>query len=265
MKLFYRKLGNGPVLIILHGLFGSSDNWLTIAKALSENFTVILPDQRNHGQSPHSSIHDYESMSKDLHELVTDLSIDRFFLAGHSMGGKTAIDYAIRWPETLVGLLVADISPFRGSDKVGAQDSYHAMILETILGIDLSSVSSRDEAENELNRKGLTPMISAFILKNLKRISGNKFEWKLNAKVLLENLDKIMKPMDRDLIYSHRVSGFPVIFLRGIESDYLPPEDYADISGIFPAAEFIDIPGAGHWLHADNPDEVIKSIKRLLS
>ena len=91
MKLFYRKYGNGPPLIILHGLFGSSDNWVTIAKMLSESFTVYLPDQRNHGQSAHSEIHDYFSMRDDLYRTGKNLKLKKFFLAGHSMGGKTAI------------------------------------------------------------------------------------------------------------------------------------------------------------------------------
>jgi pimeloyl-ACP methyl ester carboxylesterase len=103
MKLFYRKYGNGPALIILHGLFGSSDNWVTIAKKISDKFTVYLPDLRNHGNSPHSDEQDYNLMRDDLHELVTDLNLKKFFLAGHSMGGKVAISFAIRWPEMLSG------------------------------------------------------------------------------------------------------------------------------------------------------------------
>ena len=112
MKLFYRKFGDGPPLIILHGLYGSSDNWVSIAKKLGDSFTVYLPDQRNHGQSPHSDIHDYDSMRDDLFELVTELRLKKFFLAGHSMGGKTAMAFAVKWPEMINGLLIADISPF---------------------------------------------------------------------------------------------------------------------------------------------------------
>ena len=112
MKLFYRKYGNGPPLIILHGLYGSSDNWVTIAKSLGDLFTIYLPDQRNHGQSPHDNIHDYDSMRNDLFELAYDLKLNKFFLAGHSMGGKTAIAFALKWPEMINGLLIADISPF---------------------------------------------------------------------------------------------------------------------------------------------------------
>jgi len=264
MKLFYRKYGNGPVLIILHGLFGSSDNWTTIARHLSSDFTVIVPDQRNHGQSPHSEIHDYESMRNDLHTLVKDLSLEKFFLAGHSMGGKTAISYALKWPEMLQGLVIADISPFRGDDTVGTEHSYHTRILQAMLSLDLDKIPSREEAESELKKSGLPPKIIGFILKNLRRTEEKRFEWKLNAPVLLKNLNNIMKPMDRNVDYSSRISGFPVIFLKGSESDYLPAEDYPGILHIFPAAEFIEIPNAGHWLHADNPEEVIKSIKRLL-
>src|SRR5512135_3012718 len=112
MKLFFRKYGEGLPLIILHGLYGSSDNWVSIAKILSSRFMVILPDQRNHGLSPKSNIHDYEALSEDVYELADHLKLEKFFLAGHSMGGKCAIRFALKWPERLQGLLVADISPF---------------------------------------------------------------------------------------------------------------------------------------------------------
>ncbi len=148
MKLFYRKYGSGPPLIILHGLYGSSDNWVTIAKKLGESFTVYLPDQRNHGQSPHSHIHSYDSMRDDLFELAADLKLNKFFLAGHSMGGKTAIAFALRWPEMINGLLIADISPFINKDSIHSAYNQHLTILTAILSIDLPLVSSRAEAFN---------------------------------------------------------------------------------------------------------------------
>ncbi len=264
MKLYYREYGKGPLLIILHGLFGSSDNWTSVAKKLSESFTVILPDQRNHGQSPHSDTHDYEAMRNDLHELVTEISAERFFLAGHSMGGKTAMSFALKWPEMLQGLAVADISPFRGDDKSGKEHSYHKRILDAMFSLDLTVVNSREEADAELQKSGLPPEIRGFILKNLRRTDGNVFEWKLNVPVLLKNLENIMKPMEKYPGYSARITGFPVFFLRGTRSDYLPKEDYPDILNVFPAAEFIDIPEAGHWIHADNPEAVIRVIRRFL-
>ncbi len=265
MKLFYRKYGNGPPLIILHGLYGSSDNWVTIAKELGKTFTVYLPDQRNHGQSPHHNIHDYNSMSDDLYELAVDLKLKKFFLAGHSMGGKTAISFTLRWPGMINGLLIADISPFTNENfKISAYNE-HFSILKAILSIDLTTISSREDAESRLSESIHSGKVRSFILKNLQRTPEKKFSWKLNASSLLNNLNSIMEGVDQQELLDQYISGFPVIFLKGSESDHLPAEDYRNINKIFPAAEFIEISKAGHWLHADKPDDVISSILKLLN
>ncbi len=264
MKLFFRKYGNGPPLIILHGLYGSSDNWVTIAKRLSDTFSVYLPDQRNHGQSPHSKIHDYESMSDDLYELANELKLKKFFLAGHSMGGKTAIAFALKWPEMLFGLLIADISPFTNEANSNSIYSQHFTILNAILSIDLNHISTRSEAEIILKEKITSEKIRGLILKNLQRSDENRFNWKLNATALLSNLDKIMEGIKRENDFNLQISGFPVIFLKGGDSDYIPSGDYNDIYKVFPAAEIIEVMGAGHWIHVDKPDEVVKNIRRLL-
>ena len=264
MKLFYRKYGNGPPLVILHGLYGSSDNWVTIAKSLSDNFTVYLPDQRNHGQSPHSEIHDYDSMRDDLFELVNDLKLKKFFLAGHSMGGKTAISFSLKWHEMLNGLLIADISPF--TDETGRDSVYsqHFTVLNAILSFDLNKISTRGEAESILSEKIPSEKVRGLILKNLQRSTDNTFMWKLNAPSLLKNLDKIMEGVERKTDYSQQITGFPVIFLKGGESDYIPKGDFRDIQKVFPAVEITVVPGAGHWIQVDKPDEVIKNLKKLL-
>lgn len=264
MKLFCRKYGNGPPLIILHGLFGSSDNWVTIAKNLSDSFTVYLPDQRNHGQSPHSDVHDYDSMRDDLFELVNDLSLKKFFLAGHSMGGKTAISFALKWPEMLNGLLIADISPFVNKSIGQSVFTEHQIILNAILSTDLKKITTRSQADNILNEKIHSEKIRGLILKNLERESDNKFGWKINAQSLLDNLEKIMDGVERRAILAQQITGFPVIFLKGGDSDYIPSDDLKDIQKIFPAAEMIEIPGAGHWIQVDKPDEVVKYIKKML-
>lgn len=265
MKLFCRKYGDGPPLVILHGLYGSSDNWVTIAKKLGNSFTVYLPDQRNHGQSPHSQIHDYDSMRDDLFELAGDLNLKKFFLAGHSMGGKTAISFALKWPEMLNGLLIADISPF--TNETGRQSIYvqHFTILNAILSFDLDKISTRREAGNVLLEKIPSEKVRELILKNLQRTTDNNFAWKLNAQSILKNLDKIMEGVERQTDFSQQIIGFPVIFLKGGDSDYIPAVDFRDIRNVFPAAEIIEIPGAGHWIHVDKPDEVVKNLKRLLS
>jgi pimeloyl-ACP methyl ester carboxylesterase len=263
MKLFYRKYGDGPPLIILHGLFGSSDNWMTIAKSLGEYFTVYVPDQRNHGQSPHSDINDYDSMRDDLFELAGDLRLSKFFLAGHSMGGKTAFSFAIKWPEMINGLLLADISPFVNESNKQAATSHHLNILEAMLSIDLSMISSRSEIESILVKMIPSDQTRGFILKNLQRTEGNKFAWKINSRAILNNLDKIMEGIN--LHGAEQISGFPVILLKGENSEYLPTSDFKEIQDVFPAAEFVVVPNAGHWIHTDRPDAVIKNIQRLIS
>jgi esterase len=259
MKLFYRRYGAGPALIILHGLYGSSDNWVTIARKLSDRFTIVLPDLRNHGLSPHSDRHDYDSMSNDLLELADNLKFGRFFLAGHSMGGKAAMRFAMKWPEKLNGLLIADISPSASADRTKAALSEHSEILQTILSTDLSSVTSRKEAE--LCFSAIKPeKIRGLILKNLQRNADNTFSWKINALSLLKSLDKIMEPVMPGESDDQEITGFPVYFLKAANSDYITKDDVAPIMKIFPSACFITIPDAGHWIHADNPEAVISAL-----
>jgi len=264
MKLFYRKYGEGPPLIILHGLYGSSDNWATIAKDLGTTYTVYLPDLRNHGNSPHSEIHTYDAMRDDIYELAAALNLKKFFLAGHSMGGKTAISFALKWPGMLYGLLIADISPFVNETSGHSAYDQHLSILKAMQSVDISNITSRRDAELDLEEKIRDEKTRGFVLKNLKRESGNKFAWKINVAALLNNLEKIMEGEERKSIIDQSVSGFPVIFLKGSDSDYILPADYKYILKLFPAAEIIVVENAGHWIHADRPDKVIESLKRLL-
>lgn len=263
MKLFYRKYGNGPPLIILHGLFGSSDNWVTIAKKIADKYTVYLPDMRNHGNSPHSEIHDYKSMRDDLHELVIELKLGKIFLAGHSMGGKVAVHFAMKWPELINGLLVADISPF--ANEIITQSGYnqYLSILNSILSIDLSSVSSRNEVDSLLSEEVPTEKIRGLIMKNLQRNSDKNLTWKINAVSLLKNLYEIMSGIERPTNDTQEVTGFPVIFLKGADSEYLPVKDFRDIQRLFPATEFIIVENAGHWIQVDRPDAVEENLLKL--
>jgi len=264
MKLFYRKTGTGPPLVILHGLYGSSDNWVTFSKRLENSFTIYLPDQRNHGRSPHDSVHDYESMSNDLFELVGELKPGKIFLAGHSMGGKTAVAFALKWPEIISGLLIADVSPFKNGNQLGSSYNKHLSILNVLKSFDLSVISSREEAESILAHKITSGKERALILKNLHRKSDYGFEWKLHVDALHANIEKIMEGINPDDSAYMPVTGFPVIFLRAGDSDYLPYSDFRDILEVFPAAEFVTIPGAGHWIQVDKPEEVAMNIRKLL-
>lgn len=264
MKLFYRRFGEGPPLIILHGLYGSSDNWVTIAKKISRRFTVYLPDLRNHGHSPHNEIHDYNALSSDIFELANDLELNKFFLAGHSMGGKAAVFFAVRWPEMIEGLLIADISPFTPQNIRSTEYYQHQTILKTVLETNISIAASRKEVELILAEKIPSEKIRGLIMKNLHRIPDNRFEWKINASSLLNNLEKIMEGLPGPPENYSPVTGFPVLFLKGERSDYLPEKDFHDILTIFPPAEFRIIKNAGHWINSDNPEEVSESLLSLL-
>jgi esterase len=256
MKLFYRTFGNGPVMMILHGLYGSSDNWVSVAKKISEKYTVILPDLRNHGQSPHSDAHTYDLMAEDIFNLAGELGQNRFILAGHSMGGRAAMRYAMRWPEMIASLVIADISPFGPPSKGSIFYTQHKEILETILSVRSGLFKSRKDVEEKLSRGISSEKIRGFIMKNLERNDQGTLEWRLNAKALLNNLWNITSGIADEDSIMYPVTGFPVIFLKGENSEYLDPADYPKIRKIFPAAEFILIKNAGHWLHSDRPDIV---------
>jgi len=256
MRLFYRKYGSGVPLIILHGLYGSSDNWITIAKSISSLFTVYLPDQRNHGESPHSEHHDYEAMSSDLYEFATENNLKKFYLAGHSMGGKTAIRFAMRWPEMIMGLVIADITPFGTSVLNSGSYTEHINILSTITKIDISAAKTRSDIEKMLEPDIPSARTRALLLKNVRRNSAGGFEWKINNRALYDNLDTITGNIVTGISANEPITGFPVLFLKGENSAYLPDADIKPIKQLFPAAEFMVIKNAGHWLHTDNPEAV---------
>ena len=264
MKLFYRKFGSGPPLIILHGLYGSSDNWISVAKTISDRFTVFLPDQRNHGLSPHSDKHDYNAMKEDLYELSSDLRLDRFFLAGHSMGGKTAANFALTWPEKLYGLIIADISPFAEKERFEEEYNLHLQILNSMLTMKMSGITSRPVIESLLKTKIRSEKVRGLMMKNLRREADNSFSWKINASALLGNLGSIMDAISSENTDNKEITGFPVFFLKGENSDYIHENDFKKIRKVFPSAEFVIVPRAGHWIHSDNPEAVKQCFLKLL-
>lgn len=265
MKLFFRKYGDGPPLIILHGLYGSSDNWVTIAGKISSHFTVYLPDLRNHGNSPHSDIHNYDSLSDDIIEFAQDQKLTKFFLAGHSMGGKAAAAFALKKPELLSGLIIIDIPVFPDSESSGRAMNEHLEILQAILSADLQGTKKRDDIDAVLAVKIHSPAVRALIMKNLQRIPEGSFRWKINAGTLLKNLGEITGGLPAGYTGTDQVTGFPVIVLKGEHSDYVSEKGFREITKLFPGAELRIIKKAGHWVHADNPEAVIKEFLDLLN
>ncbi len=268
MKLFFRKYGDaGPPLIIVHGLYGASDNWVSIARDLSDQFEVFVVDQRNHGDSPQADQHTYKAMRDDLREFMDDQGIEKATLLGHSMGGKTVMAFAMAWPERVESLIVVDIAPVSYLDAVdnSMMTANHARMIDAMMELDLDSLESREDASKALAVKIGSERIRLFLLKNLTRDSDQSFKWKINLPVLKNSLDEIMGGLPTDEhIKRGGIKGFPVCFVRGENSDYVRPEDHDTIRKLFPTAEIISIPNSGHWVHAEQPDLLVKNLKYFL-
>ncbi len=263
MKLFFREQGEGPGLIILHGLYGSSDNWLSIARKLSEQYHVYLVDQRNHGRSPHDPVHDFRALCNDLDEFIHDRNLEKAILLGHSMGGKTAMFYAACHPEEVQALIVVDISPrtYRLEGDSGTSFLLHKQMMEAMLQLDLQDITSRTEVLEKLKPSIPSERVRHFLLKNLIRKDDNSFAWKINLPVLYDQLPNILQGLDSDPQYRDKqFTSFPVLFIRGEDSGYITAEDLPAIRKYFPFAETITIPDAGHWLHAEQPEKFIRAV-----
>ncbi len=268
MKLFYRKYGEaGPPMVIVHGLYGSGDNWISIARELSSRFEVYVVDQRNHGQSPHSDIHDYPTMRDDLREFMDDRGIEKAVLIGHSMGGKAIISYALSWPEQVQSLISVDIAP-KSYHELGIDShtaALHGKMIDSMLELDLSVAASREDIDLALRPKIGSDRIRSFLLKNVRRDKDGIFRWRINLEALRDNLDHIMDGLDTEKIIAEGgITGFPALFVSGANSDYIRVEDYGLIRSIFPVADIVTIPNAGHWVHAEQPALLVKNIKYFL-
>ncbi len=253
MELNYKTFGEGQPLVILHGLFGSSDNWLTLGRKLAEQYKVYLVDQRNHGRSPWSNEWDYQLMAEDLLEFIQTHKLDNFILLGHSMGGKTAMNYAARYyPSKIEKLVVVDIAP-------KSYPIHHDTIVAGLRSLDLSQINSRKEADDQLAKKVEEVGVRQFLLKNLYRPktegSDKKFAWRINLPVIGDNLDK----MSMGLPDNFEFDG-PTLFIRGLRSNYIKDEDNTLIQQYFPNAVIRSIAEAGHWVHAEKPQVFLETL-----
>jgi esterase len=252
MQLHSQSLGAGPPLLILHGLFGSLDNWNTVSRKLSENFHVIAADLRNHGLSPHSSEMSFESMAEDVAELMVTHKLPTAFVLGHSLGGKVAMELALRHQDKVEKLIVVDIAP-------RASASRHREILDAMLSLDLSAFDSRKPIEEALAPAVPELAVRQFLLKNLTRDPNGRFHWKINLPAIDRNY-----PHLNEAIRVGRKFNKPTLFIRGALSDYLGEEDFPLIEELFPQAEIETLPGAGHWVHAEVPDIFVRTVSNFL-
>lgn len=266
MELHFRKLGKGEPLIILHGLFGSSDNWFSVGRELSGDFEVFLVDLRNHGQSPHNELHNYEVLSEDVAFFIDQHHIDKAHIIGHSMGGKTTLQLGLRHPDKVNKMIIVDISPFRYPvSNIPPGLMSHDIIIKAMQAVDPSSISNRDEADAKLKESISSAPVRQFLLKNLKRSSEGTFKWILNLPVLSDNLHEIYAGLpDIEHQPSGNIPVFPLLFIKGQRSEYIRAEDQKSISNYFPHAEIKTIQNAGHWVHAEQPSEFLSIVKNFL-
>jgi esterase len=262
MELFCREVGSGDrTVVIVHGLYGSSDNWLSIANALAGKFRIILPDLRNHGKSNHSSEHTYKLMANDLFDCLKTKIDSKIILLGHSMGGKVAMQLALMHPEIIEYLVVVDIAPkdYGAFKNYGDQTSKHNEILEALNSLNPQSFNTRQQMDVALAQNISDKMLRQFLLKNIKRHSEGNYFWQLNVKALLNNLAEIMDGFSSEEIV--KLSAvFPTIFIKGEKSPYIKDEDTLVINRFFPNAQIVSINNAGHWVHAEQPELFINTL-----
>jgi pimeloyl-ACP methyl ester carboxylesterase len=248
MKLFHRELGNGNPLLILHGLFGSSDNWQTLAKKFSLDFTVFAIDLRNHGRSFHHEEFDYTVMMHDIFDFVNDNGLDKVSLLGHSMGGKLSMNYALHFPEKVEDLIVVDIAPRK-------YQVLHDGIIEALKSLDLTLYKKREEFDTALAEMQQNAAIRQFLLKNLVRNKNGTFKWKINLDVIDRNIDNLVVEISSDIPFKGKT-----LFIGGDKSDYIRPVDEEQIFELFPNAEVQYLPDVGHWVHAQAPDLLYQTV-----
>jgi len=253
MKLNYQKIGEGPPLIIIHGLFGMLDNWMTIARELSTNYSVYLVDQRNHGKSPHSDDFDYYLMAEDIEEMMDHWGLEEVHLLGHSMGGKTAMQFAVRNAASVKSLVVVDIAPKdypRG----------HDIIFEAFESVNLVALESRKQAEEQMSSVLDDKSVQLFLLKNLSR-TEEEYVWRPNIAAIKEHYDNIIV---NSLSPWESYDG-PTLFVKGAKSErYIEEEDFPTLESFFPAYELVEL-DAGHWVHAEKPEELVAILSEFLA
>jgi esterase len=249
IALNFKEYGSGRAMVILHGLFGSLDNWFSLAKAFADDHHVYLVDQRNHGQSPHTETHTYGDMADDLFHFFREHGLKDAVLIGHSMGGKTAMRFAAEHPELLSKLIVVDMG-------VKSYPVHHDLILRSMQAIDIARVQSRKQAEEELAHYLTEQDVVQFLTKNIYRKKNDdglaEYAWRFNLHRIAEDIEEMGMPIFNG-------GDTPTLFISGSQSRYVLPEDEKGIQELFPNATFVYLP-TGHWVHAEDPAGLIAAV-----
>lgn len=250
LQLNYKIIGEGKPVVILHGLFGMLDNLQLMAKGLAEkDYMIFLVDQRDHGRSPHTTNFSYPALSHDLSHFMESQWLHQCILIGHSMGGKTAMQFVVDNPGIVTKLIIIDIG-------IKKYPGGHEKIFEALLSVPLSTITTREEVFVRLSRDINDEGIVLFLMKNLSRNKDtHAFEWKMNLPLLFKEYENILAPIE-----FHGPNDTEVLFVRGERSDYIRNEDIPDIQKYWPNSTIVTIPNAGHWVHADNLPGLLKEI-----
>lgn len=254
MKLLHSTIiGSGQPLLILHGYFGMSDNWKSLGAKFSENFEVHLIDQRNHGRSFHSDEFDYELLVEDLYNYVQHHHLKNTILLGHSMGGKVAMLFAVTYSELVDKLIVADISP-------KFYTPHHEDILAALNTVNFSLHNTRKKVEDVLKIYIKDEGTLQFLLKNVYWKSKEKLAFRFNLQSLMEHNSEVGEALPSFTHFEGKT-----IFLKGEKSNYITEDDYALIAAHFPNSKIVTVKNAGHWLHAENPDQFYEEVINFLT
>jgi len=254
MKLFFRHMGKGNPVVILHGLLGLSDNWVTFGRQLALDFEVFVPDLRNHGQSPHDPVFNFPILVEDLHELIEDQSLQKVNLIGHSLGGKTAMFFALKYPDLLDKLVVVDIALRKYSPNLE-----HQMLIDAMMEVDFSSARSRSDVDRQLEHNVHSLKLRQFLLKNIYWKDKETLGWRVNLPVLKESLPRMLEGIGQDKKFLN-----PVLLVRGGLSDYITDDDLPAMVKQFPRTSVQTLANASHWVHADIPGEFYNLVHEFL-
>lgn len=248
MKLAFRKYGEGFPLLILHGLFGQSDNWNTLAKQFSEKgFEVFTLDLRNHGLSPHSDEWNYTVMAEDLREFIQEHKLVNPILLGHSLGAKTILFFEYLFPHSAQKIILVDMA-------AREYTPHHAMVFQTLNEVDFEIVKSRKEVENILQKNIPDYGTRQFLLKNIYWKEPEKLDWRFNLKTITKEYNNI------NIAVPDYISTTPTLILKGENSNYINQDDESNYQKRFSDYRIITIKNSAHWIHADNPKDFFEAV-----
>jgi esterase len=253
MNLHFEVVGEGRPVVILHGLLGSADNWRSMSRRLGAHYQVFAVDLRNHGRSPHSDVLDYDVMAADVWEFIEQQALRHIMLLGHSMGGKVAMQFAVDHPEQVDRLIVADTAP-------KAYEPSQRYLLKAMRSLDLSRYKSFADVGAALAPEVSSESLRQFLIKNLARDEDGHLRWKMHLEAIDRNYDKLLGGLAVERSFNK-----PTLFIRGGRSNYIEDDDALLIRQMFPQAEIVTLPEAGHWVHVDQPEEFFQTVLNFLN